>query len=601
VREIVDDVNSARKLYEAGRFVDALGVLGSATDPDSQLLIGACHARLRSVEKAVAVFTEILERDPDCFEALTWMAALKKNRQEIQDALSFARSAVRLQPSNAIAQSVLGGCYLYLRDPSNAIFAFEHAVLLDPYAAEHAHNLALSLLMGHRNAEAIEQLRTAISLAPDRPQSYLTLADAFMLYGKVGDALDCLSSGLAAIPNSAPLHSAAANAFSALRNDAAAERHHRSAMQLSPDAKGAYAAWLLNQGRFAESQAMYAELTGNPTTCAIGYYGMMQSRKLTEADRPLIREMEGAVADRRLGSGGEMRIRYALGKAYEQLREFGSAIGHFDAANELAFAIHHAGHPFSPEQLAEEHERVKSLYARIPSLTGSDSPIFIVGMIRSGTTLLDQIVSSHRSVSSAGELRFWMEETLRLAASPVPPSVEEVSELARQYVAYGRLLSGAAETFTDKMPLNFAYLGILAKALPNARFLHIRRHPIDTCLSIYTTYFGQGANFAYRRQNILAYYKAYQKMMSFWRQVVPQDRLFELDYEELIANPDGVVPAVIDFCGLPWDDMCLRHHENPVAINTPSRWQARQPIYKSSTERWKNYEPWLREFTELLA
>jgi hypothetical protein len=313
--------------------------------------------------------------------------------------------------------------------------------------------------------------------------------------------------------------------------------------------------------------------------------------------------MESALGDRAIGPAGEMRMRYALGRAYEQLKEFESAITHFDAANELAFAIHNAAHPFSPDQLQAEHERVKSLFSTLTSSplesTSNASPIFIVGVIRSGTTLLDQIVSSHRSVSSAGELRFWIEETLRVAANPSEPPPGEVAELGRRYLAYARLLSGETETFTDKMPLNFAYLGIIAQALPKARFLHIRRHPIDTCLSIYTTYFGQGANFAYSRRNIVAYYRAYLRMMEFWRSAIPSTQLFELDYEDLISTPETLVPAMIDFCGLAWDEACLRHHENPVSINTPSRWQARQPIYKTSAERWRNYEPWLGEFAEL--
>jgi hypothetical protein len=221
-------------------------------------------------------------------------------------------------------------------------------------------------------------------------------------------------------------------------------------------------------------------------------------------------------------------------------------------------------------------------------------------MIRSGTTLLDQILSSHASIVAAGELRFWIEESLRLAWRNTSPTANDLRDLADEYLAYLELLAGKSVRITDKMPLNFSYTGIIHRALPNARFLHIRRSPVDTCLSIYTTYFGQGAPFAYRKDVTVAYYQEYLRMMDYWRGVIPQDCLFELDYEELISNPANLIPRIIDFCGLPWDDACLHHDQNPVAINTPSRWQARQPMYKSSVDRWRRYEPWLGEFAELL-
>lgn len=384
-----------------------------------------------------------------------------------------------------------------------------------------------------------------------------------------------------------------------IRNDAAAERHHRRALELSPESRSGFASWLLNQGRFEDANEVFGQMLKDNSDPAFAYYGLMQSRNSSVT----VEAMSSLLVSGNLRPRSEMYLRYALGRAEEQRKDFESAMMHFDAANRLAFSIYHAGNPVDPASFREEHLSVQRLYESMresaPPANLTPAPIFIIGMIRSGTTLLDQIVSSHPAVASGGELRFWIEETLRLVAQG--SSSHDLLALSEEYVNYAQLLAGKGERVTDKMPLNFAYAGIINLALPNARLLHIRRNPVDTCLSIYTTFFGQGALFAYNKRNVVEYYREYLAAMDYWRAELPPNRLLEIDYEELIADPVSVIPKVIEFCGLPWDEACLNHHQNESAINTPSRWQARQPIYKSSLERWRNYEPWLGEFAQLLT
>lgn len=607
-------MQAARRLYEAGRIAEAAErllplrePLGSRED-DGLLLLGVCLARLKQVEGAIEVLGDELRRRPDSYEALTWLAVLEKSRRDPRAALEFATRAIELRPDLAEGYGSAGACYLAMRESEPAIDMFRRAAELAPDVAEHAHNLGLSLLMAHRHGEAIAQFRRAISLAPQSPQSYLSLAGAYTLYGMAGDALDCLSQALAAIPDSArsaPLHSAAASAFAMIKNDAAAERHHRRATELSKDARREYAAWLLNQGRFSESERLFSAMAADGSDPAYAYYGMMQTRKLTPDDAPFVEAMRRLPETQRLPAGSRMYLSYALGRAEEQIGHYREAMSHFDDANELAFALNHAGHPIDPDTFASEREQILRLdeRLRIDGTLGSNTyrPVFIIGMIRSGTTLLDQIVSSHPEVASAGELRFWIEETLRLAAQTEAPTPRQLTALADSYAGYVRVLTGAEGRFTDKMPLNFAYAGVIRAAVPGAKFLHIRRHPVDTCLSIYTTYFGKGALFAYRRAHIVAYYLEYLRTMEHWRTTLPEDSLLEVQYEDLVTDPEPVVQRVLEFCGLPWDEACLRPERNTSAINTPSRWQARQPVYRTSVDRWKRYEPWLGEFAKLLG
>lgn len=600
-------LNAAHRLYGAGEFAQALealrGVPSSLREGrDYGLLRGACLARLGKPDEAAATFDTLLASDPDCHEALTWMAILTKGPDRMEAAIGYARRAVALRPDDATGYGTLGTVLLSGGFPHEAAEALQRAADLAPDVAEHRHNLALAHLGEHRHDEAIRQLQRAIELAPRSPQNYLVLASTYSLFGMTGEAIQCLTSGLRQRPDFAPLHSALAGAYAAIRNDDEAERHHRRALELSPEGRNGYATWLLNQGRFDEANGIFEAIRRERGDLGFAYYGLMQSRKLSDSpeDAAFVTEMESVLVSSPLRPRSAMYLRYALGRAEEQRKNFAPAMAHFDEANRLAKAIYHAGPPIDPARFAQENREAQAL--AVPPLADGppEAPIFIVGMIRSGTTLLDQIVSSHPAVASGGELRFWIEEGRRLALRPEPPSRADLRRLGEEYVAYSRLLAGPAERITDKMPLNYAHIGLIRAALPNARFLHIRRHPVDIALSIWTTFFGQGPLFAYEKANVVAYYRAYEESMKRWRATIPPESLFELDYETLIADPEPTIRQVIDFLGLPWDDACLHHSENQSAINTPSRWQARQPIYKSSVERWRRYEPWLGEFSQLL-
>ncbi|AIE83699.1 tetratricopeptide repeat-containing sulfotransferase family protein [Fimbriimonas ginsengisoli] len=609
--DIDSHLQTARRAYGAGAFADASRELEQIPEegrgsPGFLLLYGACLARTRRSEEATRVFTELLAKDPECHEALTWMALLKKNHRSMHESIAYAQQAVSLKPEDAAGYGVLGSCYLSGRLPDLAIEALLRAIELSPDVAEHRHNLALSYLMAHRHREAIIQLRHAIELAPMSPENYLVLASTYSLFGMAGPAIECLREGLSNLPDCAPLHSSIAGMFATIRNDDAAEKHHRRAMELSRESRGGFGTWLLNQGRFGEAKEIFDDMIREGADPAFAYYGLMLSAKLTDSDSDtaFVERMKSLLGSSQLRPRSEMYLRYALGRAAEQRKLYEEAMGHFDAANRLAHTLYHAGSPVSEGRFAAEHAEVQRLYESIRSRSlqtdSAAAPIFIIGMIRSGTTLLDQIVSSHSSVASGGELRFWMEEGRRLVVRDSAPTEKELAALAEEYERYARLLAGPEERFTDKMPLNFAYAGIINAAMPNAHFLHIRRHPIDTCLSIWTTFFGQGPLFAYDKRQVVSYYREYTRAMDYWRGALPKDRLLEIDYEALIADPGKIVPQIVEFCGLPWEEACLHHDQNQSAINTPSRWQARQPIYKTSVERWRRYEPWLGEFAELL-
>jgi hypothetical protein len=228
-----------------------------------------------------------------------------------------------------------------------------------------------------------------------------------------------------------------------------------------------------------------------------------------------------------------------------------------------------------------------------------DTPVLVLGMPRSGTTLIERIVSSHPGVAGGGELVFWNDH----APGQVDAEPETLAGAADELrTAYLRLLRGIgpdALRVTDKMPFNFLWVGLVHLLLPGARFVHCRRNPIDTCLSVYTTHFTQTWGFASDRADLVFYYRQYLRLAGHWRSVIPADRWIDVDYEEATSAPEAIARRLVAFSGLEWDAACLAPERNPDAVRTANKWQARQPVYRTSVERWRKYEPWIGELATL--
>lgn len=570
---------------------------------DSALLLGACLGRLKQSEEATAVLEEVVALDENCFDALTWLATLKKKRDTVDEALQYAERAIKIRPDLAAGYSALGGCLLYMRKPQDAVDAFKKAVEISPSLAENRHNLGLAYQMLHRHQEAVEQFAAAVSIAPRAVQTYIVLANEYSRYGDVWKSIDVLTRGIRQQPDSYLLHSSLATAYSTVRENDLAEKHFVRSLELSPEGRAPYASWLINLGRFHEAEEIYTAMSSESTNRCLALYGILQCRKITADDAEILNDMSNELTRPGLTIVDETYLRFALGKAQEQLGEFREAMENFDEANRLAYQLHNAGNPFDTSELRRTHAATIRYYEQIPEVPQNAdteiSPIFVVGMIRSGTTLLEQVIASHPEVSPAGELRFWIEKTAALVSGGIRPTAGEIQKAAKEYREYSLRFTGFHGKTTDKMPLNFACLGIIHRAMPRAKIVHIRRNPVDTCLSIYTTYFGKGPEFAYDKANIVSYFKAYVEIMDYWRTNLSPDCLLEVRYEDLVNEPNSVIPAIVKFCDLPWDAACLRQERQQQLINTPSRWQARQPIYRTSVERWRNYEPWLGEFSKL--
>jgi hypothetical protein len=212
---------------------------------------------------------------------------------------------------------------------------------------------------------------------------------------------------------------------------------------------------------------------------------------------------------------------------------------------------------------------------------------------------MERVLSSHPRVRGCGELDFWTEYGPAWVTARADTPERSGDRLCEEYLRLLRADAVDVLRATDKMPLNFLWVGLIHLLFPNARIIHCRRDPVDTCLSIYTTPLRAALGFSNSLADLVSYYRLYLRLMDHWRVVIPKDRLLDVDYEDLVARPESAAKRLVSFIGLQWDPACLRPEENPDVVATASHWQARQPIYRSSVARWRYYEPWIAELRDL--
>ncbi len=522
-----------------------------------------------------------------------------------EDAIAPLLEAARLAPFNASVLSDLGLAYLYCRRPYDGVPWLKRSLVLRPnFAATHYH-LGAALEETGDDGEALGAYRRAIALNPKLAKAHARMATFLLAKGARGEAAEAYDRAAAAAGNTIFGQILRIKALIARDQTEEAEERVRRLIERHPASAGGHrllGALLGQAGHFDEAMKHIERSIALEPQNVAGYSGLVAWRRVTEADRPLVSRMLSRLGDRDLGEVDRMSIHFAVGKALDDLEDYAGAMQHFDAANRIRYR-------FCRFDRNELERRIDRLIARFTReffadnrAIGSDdaTPLLVLGMPRSGTTLTERIVSSHSRVGGGGELDFWTVHGPPLVTA-VPDTLAAAAD--RLQGVYRRLLRGIsadALSVTDKMPFNFLWLGLIHLNFPNARVIHCRRNPIDTCLSIYTNQFSTRWEFSSDRGDLAFYYRQYLRLMDHWRSVLPPDRLLDVDYEELIADPEGSTRRLIAFCGLDWEPACLQPEHNRDLVRTASAWQARQPIYRRSVERWRRYEPWLGELRQLM-
>ncbi|HSY46824.1 MAG TPA: sulfotransferase [Steroidobacteraceae bacterium] len=573
------------------------------------LLGGMVAGKCGRGAEGIALLREAVALDPQSAEARSELASLLRSEGRHDAAIAAAKQALRLKPEDAGNHNDLGLCYLAAGRVPLAIKELTRALALKPDAPMFHHNLGLALQQQSRDFEAIAAFRRAVALDGDNTEAHAHLGQLLYQHGQPQEATQCYERAAALQPNRAVAAVQTAEALVQQGRTADAESCLRTTLAADPQADLVHqvlGVLLQRLGRFAEARASLERAIELQPRRISAYASLVRGQRIGAADAPLVAAMQRLVHEPTLPARDRSSLHFALGKACDDLGDYKAAIGHFDRANEIESEwMRAAGRWFDRRARAAFVDQMIASFppgrgARAVGGSRSELPALIVGMPRSGTTLVEQILSNHRDIGAAGELSYWTDWPVAGTPIGAPPDDARGRELAESYLALLRKAAPDARRVTDKMPVNFLVLGLIHRLLPAARIIHCRRHPVDTCLSIYSTPVGNPLDFAHDRSHLVFYYEQYLRLMAHWRVVIPAGQLLEIDYERLVSEPEEVTRRLVAFCGLEWDAACLEHERSEHLIMTPSVWQARQPVYRDALERWRRYEPWLGAFRRLL-
>jgi tetratricopeptide (TPR) repeat protein len=511
------------------------------------------------------------------------------------------RQAAQLAPNDAHIHHDLGLTLLNLRQFEPSLHHFERAIAIDPAfgAAHFRRGIVLELL---RRPGADAAYERAIEAGFENAGVCSRLAALWEQGGKRGEAAELYRRSAALAPGTMLALIDGAQAALIDGDLDAAEPLLRAVLGQKPGdgaVRGQLGQILAARGDFAAAEATFEQaLRDKPDEIGL-YYDLLQIRRAGPEDAKLLQRLRDAAAFE-APPRPRIRLQLALAKAHDDRGEYAAA----QQALARADALRMQQSRFDAAALTARTDRLLSLFS--PSFmargdhlgSASSLPVLVIGMPRSGTTLLERIIASHPRGGGAGEVHFWEAEGRAFLAGAQPEAASDLRATAEQYLAILQRAAPAAMRVVDKMPFNYPWVALVHLALPNARIVHCRRNAADTCLSIMFADMHISTSFSAARRDLLVLYRDYLRIMAHMRAILPPDRFFEIDYEEVVTDPEKSVRGLLAFCDLKWDAACLSPERSGNVVRTASVWQARQPMTDGSVGRRHNYAAWLSDFKE---
>jgi tetratricopeptide (TPR) repeat protein len=628
--------------YQAGNLPAAIDLVRRATVADGGVALYHCNlgemCRLAGqTEAALAAGRRALTIDPRLPQANNNVGILHYERDEFDDAVAHYRRALELAPNYAEAWSNLGNALRAQKKYDEALIAYRQARQLRPDYADAINNMGTALREMGRLTEAESTYRHALALKPNDPGVLNNLVLALKDAEQFDEAIELLTRSLAADANNvktltylalvrleqkrvpdaeiaaqralllAPGEPEAISAMGLVRFEQQkpdeALALFRRAVALKPgvaDTHNNIGNILKEDGQLAAARAEYERAIELDPREAAYYFNLADAKKFTEGDAHLA-AMEGLVARAdALPDTARSRLSFALSKAYDDLGRHDDAFRWMREGN----ALKRRRVGYDEARTLAHFDRMRAIFDRrlIEAKAGgcdSTLPVFVVGMPRSGTTLIEQILASHPDVHGAGELDDFSRlvdrmhdaggNALRYPDDMPAVTAGQLRELGNAYAEGLRARAPDAKRVTDKMPANFVFLGLIHLALPHARIIHVMRDPRDTCLSCYSKLFSAPQDFTYDLGELGRYYCKYAELMDHWRAVLPKGRVLDIRYEDVIADLETSARRIVGHCGLDWDPACIAFHKARRPVRTASASQVRRPIYRTSEGRWREY------------
>ena len=545
----VAQIQEAARLLRKDRQAEALLIYEEVADTAGNdiavnIEMGHFCSQLRAFDQAIEHYAVAVEQEPENAHFLGFLGVAYRQHGQSERALEVLKRAMAFNADIPIVLDSLGLIYASRNDPAQARAYFERATQLKPGEASFRINYAMSLKQLDEHDEALRQALKAVKQDPLNPNGHYLVGAILTESGRTDEAI----------------------------------RHFQRTIR--------------DQKTFGGAYDLLARI-----------------RKFTPADTSFIEKTEKVL---KAGMPPDQRyaVHYALGKMYDDCREWDKAFEHFRQANLLQKK------PFDGDAEAKRFRKTKKAFdaAALERYRAfghpSAQPVFIVGMPRSGTTLIEQMIASHPRGAGGDELPEMPRianllapgDDLRRYVSTMHANLtpENIKRYAEQYLGVLRRGREGADRIVDKLPGNYFFLGLISVLFPNTTIIHAVRHPLDTCLSCYFQNFAE-VQWANDFKVIAKIYRGYREAMAYWERVLPEGKILEVRYERMVEDPENEGRRMIEHCGLEWDSNLLQFHRQERVVKTASVWQVRQPIYRSSRMRWKNYAPYLAELADALS
>jgi tetratricopeptide (TPR) repeat protein len=595
------------------QFEKALAVSPNAAEVHNNL--GMSLAALHRWEESVARFEKALSLRPDYAEAHSGLAHALAAVNRREAAIAHFQTALALRPDVPEGYNDLGNALAALDRFAEAIAQYQKALALRPDFAETYNNLGSALAGVDRHVEAITAYRRALALRPDFAQAHCNLGKVLAALDRHDEAIAQYQEAVALKPDFEAAYCSLGSVLAALGRPEEAIASYQKALAIDPDGPDLHHSLgyaLQTIGRLDESRRAFAKAVALAPRRAGLYRGLAESKSFGPGDPHLLAMEQLAQDMASLTEKEQIELNFALGSAYADLEQHERAFGHLLRGNAL-----------KRRQLGYDETATIAMFDRIATVFGpgmmhrnrgvgdpSPVPVFIVGMPRSGTTLVEQLLASHPKVFGAGERKDFSSAMASLfGRNGEPPSFPELfasmageafRRIGARYLDGITPLAPTAERITDKMPANFRFAGLIHLALPNARIIHTRRDPVDTCLSCFSKLFAGKQPYSYELGELGRYYRAYEALMEHWRHVLPEGVMLEVQYEDVVADFERQARRIVAHCGLAWDDACLAFHATQRPVRTASATQVRQPIYQGAVGRWRPYARMLAPLLDAL-
>ncbi len=549
----------------------------------------------KEAEKQAALMTQ---QFPSFMIGWKALGAVLAQKGRISDALFANEKAVALSPKDSENHNSLGFILRRMGKLDLAEKSFKQAIDLNPNFVEAHNNLGITLKeLGRLNAAELS-FRHAIAMKPLYSNAHNNLGATLEELGRLEEAEVILNKAIELEPNSSAAYNNLGNTLKKLGKVEAAKACFKKAISLNPDnplAQNNLGLILQELGKLDEATACYIKLLASKPNYAEAHRMLALMKKFDAQDEQYSKMLE-LYLDNNISDEQRCHINFGLAKAYDDLGDFENAFIHYEEGNALRKKLLN----YDINQDVELFREIRSAYQQIEQyslesekLSKDIKPIFIVGMPRSGTTIVEQIISSHSQVTGAGELPYAAQFGSAIAKGSSKVDHEVLLNFRNKYLEKLKEHSSSKFLITDKMPQNFRYIGLLAAVFPEAKFIHVKRNPAAVCWGNYKQYFAsKNLGYCYALDDVVSYHKLYVNLMKFWTDTL-KNRIYDLDYESLTINQEDETRQLINHLDLDWDQKCLSPQNNKREVATASSLQVREKLYQGSSQQWQNYQPFL--------